>query len=84
MWPEINNRVNYPLKVAMVQLLDQDLLSMEDNTVKYCASQLLCEVSHVGVTRVVEAWNAHSIPGSQMHWFTVITLKYILGAFTAT
>uniref|UniRef100_A0AAV2MKT8 Integrase core domain-containing protein n=1 Tax=Knipowitschia caucasica TaxID=637954 RepID=A0AAV2MKT8_KNICA len=37
---EINNRVNFPLKGALVQLQDQEVINLEDNITRYCTSNL--------------------------------------------
>lgn len=55
-WPEVNNRVTYPLKAAIT-------LNMEDNTVRFCVSNLTCQVASIGLQRFVDAWNSHTVEG---------------------
>ena len=35
-WPEINSRINYPIKRLLIALVDDGTLDMEDNTGKFC------------------------------------------------
>ncbi|KAM7012019.1 uncharacterized protein LKV04_022591 [Tautogolabrus adspersus] len=59
----VNNRVNYPIKACLMHMLNQEVINMEDGTVRYCVSTLACQVASIGMNRFVESWNAHRVPG---------------------
>lgn len=63
LWVEVNQRLNYPIKQALVQMENEDLVDMDNPLVKYCISNLTCHISQIGMVRFVSAWNAHNIPG---------------------
>jgi hypothetical protein len=63
LWVEVNTRVNYPLKAALHELNDQDVIDMGNETTKFCVSHVTQNVATVGMNNVVSAWNAHTIPG---------------------
>ena len=62
-WPEVNQRVNYPIKGALVELVDAGQLDIDEELAKYCVSNLGLELSEIGISTVIEYWNAHRIPG---------------------
>ena len=62
MWVEVNSRVNYPLKSALNQFVQDGSIDMSLEVTKFAVSWVTCRVSNVGLRRFVEAWNHHSIP----------------------
>eukprot|EP00064_Thunnus_orientalis_P001385 superscaffoldBa00000094_g1388 len=63
MWPEVNNRVNYPVKGALIHLVDRKELNLEDNMTQCCLSTLTCQIAQIGLDWMVQTWNAHSSQG---------------------
>ena len=62
-WVEVNSRVTYPIKRIVVVMDEQRQINMDDDIEKYCVSFVLRSVCSVGLNRMIEAWNNHSIPG---------------------
>lgn len=63
LWVEVNARVNYPIKYALQELVNDDLLDMEDEITKFCISDIAIGLCNIGMINVVNAWNSHTIPG---------------------
>ena len=60
---EVNKRINYPIKLALVGMLDKGDISLDDDLSRYCISWCSICVASVGVALFVSSWNEHPIPG---------------------
>ena len=64
-WVEINQRVNYPLKAALVYLEESGTVDMNDQLHRFCVSEVVITVAHAGCMEFINAWNLHRIPGQR-------------------
>ena len=62
-WPEINQRCNYPVKRALIEMQNKMVIDMLDEVTKFSVSQVTIAVTAVGVKRAVAAWNSHPVEG---------------------
>ena len=62
-WPEVNQRVLYPIKEVLVGMENRLLINRHDPISQFCVSFITLNVVNVGIERVVAAWNAHPIEG---------------------
>ena len=62
-WPEINRRINYPLKEVLVAMENAGDIDMTDDIVKFCVSWVTIKTLMPAVETFVSAWNCHCIPG---------------------
>ena len=63
MWPEINQRINYPIKRVLVALQAREAFDFDDAVTKFCVSWLTMYTCHDPLQQVVDSWNFHRIPG---------------------
>jgi len=73
-WPEVNIRVNYPIKRALVELDNSQIINMTCEVQKFCVSFVSIVVAKYGMNIVVTSWNAHTIPGSS---FIIVNLCHV-------
>ena len=64
-WPEINQRVNYPLKQVLIDMENNEELNMGDEVTKFCVSWVTIRVMHDAIHTFISAWNCHRIPGPE-------------------
>ncbi|XP_067030871.1 uncharacterized protein [Acropora muricata] len=62
-WPEVNQRVLYPVKETLVRMENGSLINMYDPVVQFCVYFITLNVADVGLKRVIGSWNSHSING---------------------
>lgn len=62
-WVEFNARVNYPIKRVLNTMVNDDLIDMDDDLVKFSVSTFTTQVAAVGIKQVFDSWNQHPIPG---------------------
>ena len=60
---EVNIRVNYPIKTALVEFENNSVFDMENETDKFCVSWVSCQVALYGLQVCIRSWNNHPIPG---------------------
>ena len=63
-WVEVNTRVNYPLKGALVLLDNNNLVDMENEAHKFCVSSVSMIVAKYGTDLCIRSWNEHCIQGT--------------------
>ena len=64
-WVEMNGRVNYPLKTALVWLDNNNIFDINDEIQKYSVSQVSMAVAKYGASICIRSWNEHHIRGKK-------------------
>ena len=67
-WCEVNQRVNYPIKSILNDMLDKGDVSLDDPGVQYCVSWFVMQVANAGISLFILPWNNHRIPGSYIFY----------------
>ena len=62
-WPEVNSRVNYPIKSVLVRMEAEELIDMQNEVHKFSVSWVTIRVIASPIAAFVSAWNSHTVPG---------------------
>ena len=62
-WPDFNSRVNYPVKRALISIIEENDYSMSDPVLKYCVSWItnyICQVAtqHLIKGTLMQIWKS--------------------------
>ena len=55
--------MNYPIKQALVEMVNAMQIDMDNNAFKFHASAVAMKVGGYGLQLVISSWNEHSIAG---------------------
>ena len=64
-WPEVNQRINYPIKQLLLDMENNEERCKGDETTKFCVSWVAIWAMQGAVKDFVQAWNCHRIPGCE-------------------
>lgn len=62
-WVELNVRVSYPIKYALIDLEHRELANRSIPYHLFSIGFIVRQVAHYGLTLTAGAWNSHIIPG---------------------
>ena len=62
MWVKVNKRANYPVKAALVEMLESNEISLDDSASQFCISWFTLQVLNVAISAFITSWNAHPVP----------------------
>ena len=63
LWPEVNQRINYPIKRVLVMMESAGHLDLSSNKDKFSVSWVTIRVLSNPIVNFVQAWNNHRIAG---------------------
>lgn len=63
MWPEVNKRINYPIKRQLCEIEAQEDIDFADPVVMFSVSWITMFVARDATEHMVDSWNFHRIPG---------------------
>lgn len=64
-WPEVNQRINYPVKRVLVDMENNEDIHMSNEVTKFCVSWVTIHVMQDAINTFVQSWNNHRIPGGR-------------------
>ena len=62
-WPELNQRINYPIKHLLISMENNEEISMGDDVTRFCVSWVTMWVIREAIQQFLLAWNCRRIPG---------------------
>ena len=79
---EVNTRVNYPIKTALVEFENNSVFDMENEIDKFCASWVSCQVASFGLQVCIRSWNSHPMSGKldvmKSDFFLKLIFQYLV------